>query len=60
MEAEVEAAKVFEENSGSGSRSGAKDLEAEAEAFLEKRSRSKGGAVQRWLGLGGAAPATRL
>ena len=36
MEAEVEAAKFFKEKSGSGSRSGAKDIEAEAEAILGK------------------------
>ena len=36
MEAEAEVAKVFEEKSRSGSGSGAKDLEADAEAFLEK------------------------
>ena len=35
MEAEAEAAKVFEEKSGSGSGSGAKGLEVEAEAFLK-------------------------
>ena len=34
MEAEVEAAKFFEEKSGSGS--GAKDLEAEVEVILGK------------------------
>ena len=36
MEVEAEAAKFFEEKSGSGSRSGAEDLEGEAEAFLGK------------------------
>ena len=44
MEAEAEVAKVFEEKSRSGSGSGAKDLEADAEAFLEKNLQKKAGA----------------
>ena len=40
MEAEAEAAKFFEEKSGSGS--GAKDLEAEVEAFLGKNLQMEG------------------
>ena len=36
MEAEAEAAKFLEKKSGSGSESGAEDLEAEAEVFLGK------------------------
>ena len=37
MEAEAEAAKLFEEKSGSGSGSHVEDLEAKAEAFLGKK-----------------------
>ena len=42
---EAEAAKFFEQKSGSGSRGGAKDLEAEAEAFLVKNLQMEAEAI---------------
>ena len=45
MEVEAEAAKFFEEKSGSGNGSGAEDLEVEAERFLRKNLQMEAEAI---------------